>query len=665
MNRRLTEVAAAVAFALAAPGQAAAADASQDPDLEEVVIYGRGERLIGEARASSEGTVGGADLGVRPLLRVAELLEAVPGLIAGQHSGSGKANQYFLRGFNLDHGTDFTTYVDDVPMNLRTHGHGQGYLDVNGLIPETVNRIDYRKGTYRADVGDFSIAGSSFMSTVDHVDAFTAFEGGEYGWRRVAAGSSVRVGEGELSFIGQWREYEGPFEQSEDLRHQSAWAKYAQLTELGSLEVSFSGYHATWKPTEQIPERAIGTAVCEDEFCALDPTARGETLRYILSARLEGEDWKATLYGQYYDWHMLSNPTYDFQINQFDRRWIGGGRYERAFKVSDTLSLTAGTEARYDDIGNVGVEHTEQRRFVESIGRHAVREGSLGVYSEATWTPLERLRLLAGLRGDYYDFDVRARLEGLDAGSKSDSAVSPKLGFGYALNRNVELYGNWGRGFHSNDGRGVVNKTTPIKGLSKGEGEEVGLRLEVGNFNLTTTYWWLDLDSELKFVGDSNSVEPGPATRRRGYEVVGFWRPLAWLAVDAVWTGSHARYEQNPDGLHVNGAVENAGELGISAIRNTWDASVRVRYLGEYPLIEDNSERADPETTVNVRLAWKPGRITTYVEVLNVLDDRGKDITYLYESNVAGLDPEGEQVEGRLSRVAEPRTLRFGVNYKF
>ena len=649
--------------ASAAPACIYAADSSEN--IAEVIVFARGDRLIGTAAAASEGAVGGADLSVRPMLRVAELLEAVPGLIAVQHSGSGKANQYFLRGFNLDHGTDFVTYIDDVPMNLRTHGHGQGYLDVNGLIPEVVDRIDYRKGTYRADVGDFSIAGASFMSTVDTIAPFTAIEGGEFGWRRLAGGGSMQVGEGEIAFVGQYKEYEGPFEQSEDLRHESLWAKYSRPLELGDLAVTFSGYHATWKPTEQIPDRAIGTDVCEDAFCALDPTARGETLRYILSARLTGQDWKATLYGQYYDWHMLSNPTYDFQINQFDRRWIGGGRYERAFKVSDRLSFTAGTEGRYDDIGNVGVQHTEQRRFIESIGRHAVREASLGVYSEVTYQPTEPLRLLAGLRGDYYDFDVRARLEGLDEGSKSDNVVSPKLGFGYTLSRNVELYGNWGRGFHSNDGRGVVNKTTPITGLSKGEGEEVGLRFELGSFNVTTTYWWLDLDSELKFVGDSNSVEPGPATRRRGYEIVSFWRPLQWLALDAVWTGSHARYDNNPDGSHVNGAVENAGEFGIAAIRNAWEVSTRVRYLGEYPLIEDNSERADPETTVNLRLAWKPGRVTAYAEVLNVFDERGNDIVYFYGANVAGLDPEGEQVDGRVSRVAEPRTLRFGVNYKF
>jgi outer membrane cobalamin receptor len=179
--------------------------------LEEVIVeFARGEALIGKADAASEGAVGGADLSVRPLLRVAELLEVVPGLIAAQHSGSGKANQYFLRGFNLDHGTDFTAYVDDVPMNLRTHGHGQGYLDINGLIPETIERIDYRKGTYRADVGDFSMAGSSLMTTVHRLDPFIAMETGQYGWQRVAAGGSNALGDGELTFVGQWKTYDGP-----------------------------------------------------------------------------------------------------------------------------------------------------------------------------------------------------------------------------------------------------------------------------------------------------------------------------------------------------------------------------------------------------------------------------------------------------------------------
>ena len=405
--------------------------------------------------------------------------------------------------------------------------------------------------------------------------------------------------------------------------------------------------------------------MCEDEFCTLDPTASGETLRWIGAARLLGDGWRASLWAQYYDWNMLSNATYDFQINQFDRRWIGGGRYQREFELNDTLTLTAGAETRYDDIGNVGLQHTEAGSVVEDISRHSVTEGSIGAYSEAHWRPLDRLRVTAGLRADYYDFDVRARMPGWMRVRPSDSAVSPKLAAAYRINSNIELYANWGRGFHSNDARGIVNPATPVQGLSKGEGEEIGARFELGTFNITTTYWWLELDSELKFVGDSNSVEPGATTRRRGYEVVAFWRPLQWIAIDAVYTGSRARYVDSPDGVYVAGAVENAGELGVSLVRNAWEASLRVRYLGKYPLLEDNSVRADAETGVNLRAAWKPGRFTVYAEALNIFDQDGKDIVYFYGANVAGLDPPGEQVDGRVSRVEEPRTFRVGVKYAF
>jgi outer membrane receptor protein involved in Fe transport len=311
------------------------------------------------------------------------------------------------------------------------------------------------------------------------------------------------------------------------------------------------------------------------------------------------------------------------------------------------------------------LQHTEGGEYIETISRHSVRESSGAIYTEAAWRPIDGLRLTGGLRGDYYDFDVNARIEGVDAGSDSDNAVSPKFGAAYAIGDRIEIYGNWGKGFHSNDARGVVNKQTPVAGVSKGSGHEVGARFELGSVRVTATYWWLALDSELKFVGDSNSVEPGAATKRRGYELVGFWRPMDWLALDAAWTGSHARYETSPDGVYVAGAVESAGEFGVSMIYDRWEASLRVRHLGEYPLIEDNSLRADPETSVNLRGAWKSERFTVYAELLNALDDDGKDIVYYYGAHIAGLDPEGEQVDGRVSRVEEPRTLRFGVKYNF
>ncbi len=263
--------------------------------MQEVVIFARGENLIGKAAASSEGAVGGADLSVAPLLRVAELLEVVPGLIAAQHSGSGKANQYFLRGFNLDHGTDFTTYIDDVPMNLRTHGHGQGYLDLNGLIPEVVERVDYRKGPYRADVGDFSLAGAAFMTTIERLDApFIALEAGQYEWQRIAAGGTTRLADGDLTVVGQWKTYDGPQELPGEPR--------ARI----HLEQVREGHRPRCPGADVLRlSRQVGSdragararhrhAACPDEFCALDRSAVGETYRYVLGARLRGDDWRAS-----------------------------------------------------------------------------------------------------------------------------------------------------------------------------------------------------------------------------------------------------------------------------------------------------------------------------------------------------------------------------------
>ena len=676
-------VAVAAACLVALPLTGRAAETAPDP-LEEVVVFGRGERLIGMAAAASEGTVAGADLSVRPMLRVAELLEAVPGMIAAQHSGSGKANQYFLRGFNLDHGTDFTAYVDGMPWNLRTHGHGQGYLDVNGLIPEIVERIDYRKGPYRADLGDFSMAGASFMTTIDHLDKrFVAVEAGQYGWGRVAGGGSMEVGPGELTVLGQWKTYDGPWQEPESLQHGSLWAKYVQPTSFGTVKVSLSGYQATWHPTEQSPEDSIGTAACPDVFCSLDPTALGRTERWIMTAQALGAHWNAVAYAQFYDWHMLSNPTYDYQIDQFDRRWTAGGKFEDEFFTADRFDLKLGTELRYDHMGRVGVDHTNAAQFIENISNNAVSEASIAAFAEASWRPTERLRFMAGLRDDLYHFDVGVNPGASSlthSGTATSRQASPKLGAAYTLNERVELYANWGQGFHSNDARGVVNTTTPVPGLVLGTGYEAGARFEVGGFKLTTTYWWLNLTSELVFVGDSNAVEPKAGARREGYELVAFWRPMDWLGLDAVYTRSKARYrdvQQDPDfvagdpvlglleGRNVEGSVKSAGEFGASAVKNRWEASVRLRYLGDYPLVPSGTRNADAEVMVNLRLAYKPGKFTLYGELLNVLDANGKDIEYYYATFIPGVLQPGQQQTTRLSRAEEPRTLRLGVKYAF
>lgn len=645
------------------------ADTAPDPGTPDIIVFGRGESKIGTATAASEGTVAGADLLVRPLLRVAELLEAVPGMIAAQHSGSGKANQYFLRGFNLDHGSDFTTYIDGVQINFRTHGHGQGYLDLNGLIPEIVEREDYRKGPYRAAGGDFALAGVAMFQTVSQFDKpWASLEAGSHGAVRLAAGGTVSTGEGSLTFAAQAKQYDGPWAAPERLRHYSAFAKLTRQVGSGVLAASLHLYDARWNPTEQIPDRIIGSAACRDVFCAPDPSARGQTSRAIADVAFSGKSLKANAYVQFYDWSMYSNPTYanadgsSAQILQFDKRWVFGLRGEKSWSLGPKLSLTVGTENRFDSIGRVGVAHTSDRQLIASLGSYRVGEGSTALHAEAVWRPFPGLRLTAGLRGDHYWYDVRAldtAALAIGEGSGSANLVSPKIALAYAVSPNLELYANWGRGFHSNDVRGAVTATpTPV--LARGIGKEVGARLQAGKLNFTATYWWLDVESELRFVGDSNAVEPTGASRRHGYELVGFWRPFPWLAIDASYTASHARYE---NGDFIPNAFENAGQLGVSIVAGRWEASARLRHLGPYPLIEDNSDRDPGSNVVNVRGAYKMGRIQLYAEALNLLDSRDKDISYRYESYLPAFD--AAPVDGRLSRVVEPRTLKVGLKAFF
>ncbi|MFZ5700721.1 MAG: TonB-dependent receptor [Pseudomonadota bacterium] len=645
-----------------------------DADLAsaDIVVFGRGEAKIGTAQAASEGSVGGSDLLVRPLLRVAELLEAVPGMVAAQHSGSGKANQYFLRGFNLDHGSDFTTYIDGVQMNFRTHGHGHGYLDLNGLIPEIVAREDFRKGPYRADGGDFALAGAAYMITIDGYERpWASLEGGSYGWRRIAAGGTLRnIGTGDLTLVGQAKIYDGPWQQPERMRHFSGFAKYGTQVGAGTLEGTLHAYRATWRPTEQIPERIIGTPLCPDVFCSPDPSARGQTTRLIGNLAVEQPDWRANAYAQFYDWSMFSNPTYadadgtSAQIEQFDRRWVLGLTAQRRWELTPALTLTIGTENRFDAIGNVGVNRTADRAFLASLGHYHAKELSLALYGEATWMPIDGLRLTGGLRGDHYRYSVRARdaaAASLGEGSGSASLLSPKASVAWRITPHLEVYGNWGRGFHSNDVRGAVNTAAPVPVLVRGIGKELGARLQFPGVSLTATYWWLDVGSELRFVGDSNAVEPSGASRRHGYEIVAFWRPVSWLALDGNYTVSHARYD---NGDHIPNAFENAASAGVSLVLSPWEASIRVRHLGPSPLVEDDSIRDSGSTVVNARAAWKGKRVELFGEVLNVLGSRDKDIAYYYESYIPAYDT-GGPVEGRLSRVVEPRTVRVGAKLTF
>jgi outer membrane receptor protein involved in Fe transport len=354
------------------------------------------------------------------------------------------------------------------------------------------------------------------------------------------------------------------------------------------------------------------------------------------------------------------------QLRQYEERWTFGGRIERTFDLNERLSMRFGSEMRHDTLGPVGLDETIAGETEFTVGAFDVEESSVGLYSEAIWRPVDRLMVIAGLRGDWYRFETQGVAgESSWSGTRKDDIVTPKIGLNYEIADGVALYGNWAEGFHSNDARGVTNPDDPVPGLVEGTMKEVGARFERGGLILTGVYWWSDIDSELIYVGDAGAVEPNDASKRHGYELTAFYKPNDWLAVDAVWTGSDARYVGVPDGEDfVPGALESAGELGVSAIFPNWNAAARARYLGPHPLIEDNSVRGEETLLVNLRAAWTGfAGWEIYGELLNAFDSDAHDIDYFYATRLPG-EPAGG-IEGRNSRVVEPRQVRIGLKKTF
>lgn len=668
---------ASAAFAqTAAPAPEPAAE-----EVQEVVVYGRGIDLVGEARSGSEGVVGYADFENRPLSRVGELVENVPGVIATQHSGTGKANQYFLRGFNLDHGTDFAGFVDGVPVNMRTHGHGQGYLDFNFLIPELVERIDYRKGPYFADVGDFSAAGTVAFTTLDRLDDnLLEASAGSFGYGRALAAGGVDAFGGHLLAGVEATVSDGPWVLDEELEKFNGLLKFSRGTAERGWSVGLSGYRAEWTSTDQVPERAIEQGLI-DRFGFIDPDLGGETGRVALTGSLHAGPLQATAYAIRYNLTLTSNFTYFLEdpvggdeFQQKDRRTVYGGALSRAFDLSlagTPARLRLGGDVRIDRIDQVGLYRSQVARPTRTIRQDKVDERSLGLFADLELDLTDRLRGTLGVRGDAYDFDVEADLAD-NTGGGSDSIVTPKLGLAYQATDDLELYLNYGEGFHSNDVRGASIRIDPATGdpadrvpvLSRAKGAEVGLRYGGPELTVSAALFGLDLDSELVFVGDAGSTEASGATRRYGVEGTVFWRPTDRLTIDASAALTNARFRDVPDELErIPGAVDEVVGAGvIYDVGRGLTATLRVRHFGDAPLIEDNSERSRATTLVNAGVYYEIGPARLALDILNLFDTEAEDITYFYESQLPG---EAEPVADRHIHPVEPLQVRATLRYAF
>ncbi len=637
-----------------------------DPDpatmLDRIDVAGRRQSLVGEAISASEGVVGVDDIADRPLLRTGDLLEFVPGLVATQHSGTGKANQYFLRGFNLDHGTDFATHVDGMPVNMRTHGHGQGYTDLNFLIPETVASLTYRKGTYYADVGDFSSAGAARFAIAERVDSgLLDLSLGEDRYGRVALVDSVGSEGFDFLYGAEVHRNDGPWDDiEENLEKANLLLKLSADAGSGRAHFAFMAYDNQWNSADQIPQRAVDLGLIS-AFGSLDTTVGGESSRYSLSG-----GWAASAFGGQFDvdvyaidyamdlWsnftYLLDDPDNGDQFQQVDDRRIYGFNGSQQWD-SGRSRWRLGAEGRHDDIDRVALLRTRARQPVSTVRDDRVEEGSLGVYLAHQYQLNDRLRSHLGLRHDRYDFDVDSSLP-INSGTANDSRTSYKASLAWQASDPLELYVSHGTGFHSNDARGTTIRVDPSTGdpaervdpLVGSRGSELGGRWRVGErFHATAALWTLDLDSELLFVGDAGATEATRPSRRDGVEVGVYWFPDRQLAINLEASYTDSRFEDDdPAGPEIPGSIPLVVAAGLTLHRDAgWLLGAQLKHFGSYPLIEDAGVESDGSTIVNLRLGREWSRWSAFVDVLNLLDSRDHDIDYFYASRLPGEPEEG------------------------
>jgi len=634
---------------------------------------------------ASQMTVSGADLNARPVTRPGEIVEATPGLIVTQHSGEGKANQYFLRGYNLDHGTDLAVTVDDMPINMRTHAHGQGYSDLNFLMPEIVNSLEIRKGPYFADVGDFGSVGALNIGLVDSTPKKTAaLTVGSFSYQRLFGMASTPAGDGNLFFAGELAHYDGPWQNPDDARKVNGMVRYSQGTADNGFTITGMAYANKWNSTDQVPLRAIASGQL-DRFGEIDPTDGGNANRFSLSARVVKSDdagwWKANFYAvrstldlyNNFTW-FLNDPVNGDQFHQHDGRTMVGGNASRTHQGTlggVRTETTLGIQTRYDDI-DLGLTNTFQRTFLSNIRSDRVGESSVGVYAESTLYWTDWLRTTLGWRGDYYDGKVDSIFDANNSGHTKAAIGSPKFRMVLGPFNRTELFFGAGMGFHSNDARGatitesptdrMMNLTEPTMKLGESpllvrtRGAEAGVRTRtLPGLDSSVSLFILDQASELLFSGDAGDTTASRPSERYGIEWTNRYRPMSWVHIDADLALTHARFIGfdeaqaqtfaslatspqaqigNAPGDFIPNAPAMVASAGITLGGPTgWFGTLRWRYLGPSPLTEDGAFRSPPTSIFNGRLVYRVDNgWRIQIDALNVFNTKTNQINYAYGS---------------------------------
>lgn len=625
--------------------------------------------------AASRTTYGRRELELRPRLRPGDIVEAVPGLFAVQHAGGGKANQYFLRGFDADHGTDIALAVDGVPVNMVSHGHGQGFADLHFLIPELVVGLDGYKGPYYAAQGDFATAGAVNMRLAESFEESQAqYSIGQYGVMRGLVIASPKLAEDwKVVAAAELAKDDGPFKKPEDLQRFNVFAKLTHHLGPGTkASLSWMSYGSKWSGSGQIPARAVcgegepGVptpesygAKCIDHFGHVDPTEGGDTQRHAaalsLSSMWDRTELTALAYLVKYRFSLYSNftffaedPLHGDQIEQGDDRLFGGIqlRLQRhAHYRGIQFTTSGGVQVRVDGIENA-LFHDQARERLEDKVRAKVTESSIGVYVEEDIRLHRWIRVLLGARADRFDVSVEDQLEDRStlgtktSGVAGQTLFSPKAQAIVSPIPQLDIFLDYGRGFHSNDARGVVRGKGAATLLTPGTGYEVGVRVKpIKDLSVEAAAFLIDLDSEIVYVGDEGTTEPSGATRRIGLEVDARYRISNWLFADAAATFVDPKYRANAgNGGAVALAPTRTFEAGVGARPTFGDftpfASLRVKSIADRPATEDGSLVAQGFTIfdANVGLRWRS--IEAGLDIQNLFDAKWREVNFATDTRL-------------------------------
>jgi outer membrane cobalamin receptor len=665
-------IGSALLFGLA---PALADDIRSLPNVEVVSRYS----LLGIGDTANEGAAGQFQINNRVVARTGEMLEVIPGLIVSQHSGEGKANQYFLRGFNLDHGIDFKISLDGMPINQRSHAHGQGWADLNPLIPELISSIHYRKGPYYAADGDFANAGSANIFYADKIDRGIASIGlGQNGFYRTLLANAPKFHQGNLLYALELSHYDGPWVNPDNYSKYNGVLKYTEGSQANGFNLTAMAYSGKWNSTDQIPWNEYKQGRIS-RWGAMDPSSGATAYRYSLSGEWRQSDaggstlLQAYVINNYLD--LYSNFEYGAtsQFNQRDGRTTSGFNLSRSFNVSGLgkeASNKLGVQVQNDQINN-GLYNTQRRTRIgctiqdpDQCRGDRITQSSVGVYAENHVHWSDWFRTVAGLRGDYFRFANKGLYSSLDfnnTATVNDFIASPKLNVVFGPWSSTEYYYSIGNGYHSNDARGVtIGSGVRANGLVRTFGQEIGVRTEIiDGLQTTLAVFELDNASEIVYIGDAGRTEDsGRRSRRTGFEFNNYYKANRWLTLDADFAYSRARFrDPGGEGYFIPGSVE--GVASIAAIVDDggpFSGSLQLRYFGPRPLTEDNTVRSEATSTLNGKLGYQVSK-DTKIELIgfNLLNSQHSAIDYYNDSYTFNGTPNNS---GRVFHPIESRSFR-------